>query len=185
MKGLTNLMFFYQNNKFSESYLDNMYRIDLRNGKCLAECKLNSYQEHLTTLASKDEMKDNKVYNFFEDKFEDKSYLTEIYSSRERKDYVDVIESFIDKILNLDYKFKEITMKYLILTLITITSIISSIVIKNSFNLMIINNLNVVILLFLLQTSTDYCFNSKYENKSILKNRKLTCILNNIKLKKA
>ena len=57
MKGCTNLMFLYENVKFNEAYLENMYRKSLSTGKCIAEMKLNNYQEDLINPSSTEDEK--------------------------------------------------------------------------------------------------------------------------------
>ncbi|MDU1349352.1 hypothetical protein [uncultured Clostridium sp.] len=86
MKGCTNLMFLYENVKFNEAYLENMYRKSLSTGKCIAEMKLNNYQEDLINPSStEDEKKKAKIYNFLADRFEDISSIKE-YGESSKKD---------------------------------------------------------------------------------------------------
>ena len=46
MKGMTNLQFLYQNAKYSETYLDNMYRKKLDTGKYVIDDKLDRLKDY-------------------------------------------------------------------------------------------------------------------------------------------
>lgn len=129
MKGCTNLMFLYENSKFNEAYLDNMYRKSLSTGKYIAEVKLNNYQESLINPSStEDEKKSAKIYNFSADRFEDINSIKEYGEGNRNKQTAFKSESLIqyNSLINTLKAFikKQSILNFLVLIFVPISMLI-------------------------------------------------------------
>lgn len=176
MKGCTNLMFLYENSKFNEAYLDNMYRKSLSTGKYIVEVKLNNYQEALINHSSTtEEMKTAKIYNFLADRFEDISSIKQYGEcDRSKKNILQSQELIQNIFLNnssktftkKQYLLKDSTLKFLIAIIISIVIFTICYGVRSSAISTIVTGINAIVILFFIESVYEY-FN---ERDSLLRN---------------
>ncbi|WP_291579897.1 hypothetical protein [Clostridium sp. UBA6640] len=188
MKGCTNLMFLYENSKFNEAYLDNMYRKSLSTGKYIAEVKLNNYQEALINHSStEEEIRTAKIYNFLADRFEDINSIKQYGEcDGSKKNILQSQELIQDIFLNnssktfmkKQYVLKDSTLKFLIAIIISIVIFTICYGVKSSAISTIVTGINAIVILFFIESVYEY-FN---ERDSLLRNINKSKNLMNLKI---
>ncbi|ARC85876.1 hypothetical protein U732_1917 [Clostridium argentinense CDC 2741] len=176
MKGCTNLMFLYENSKFNEAYLDNMYRKSLSTGKYIAEVRLNNYQEALINHNSTtDEIRAAKIYNFLADRFEDINSIKQYGEcDRSKKNVLQSQELIQDIFLNnssktftkKQYVLKDSTLKFLIAIIVSIVVFTICYGVKSRAISTIVTGINAIVILFVIESIYEYF----KERDSLLRN---------------
>ncbi|WP_461613630.1 hypothetical protein [Clostridium sp. Marseille-QA1073] len=176
MKGCTNLMFLYENSKFNEAYLDNMYRKSLSTGKYIAEVKLNNYQEALINHSSTtEERRTAKIYNFLADRFEDINSIKQYGEcDRSKKNVLQSQELIQDIFLNnssktftkKQYVLKDSTFKFLIAIIVSIVVFTICYGVKSRAISTIVTGINAIVILFVIESIYEYF----KERDSLLRN---------------
>ncbi|GEM_PF-3104508 len=188
MKGCTNLMFLYENSKFNEAYLDNMYRKSLSTGKYIAEVRLNNYQEALINHSSTtDEIRAAKIYNFLADRFEDINSIKQYGEcDRSKKNILQSQELIQDIFLNSSSKtfakkqcvLKNSTLKFLIAIIISIVIFTICYGVNSSNISTIVTGINAIVILFVIESVYEYF----KERDSLLRNINKSKNLMNMKI---
>ncbi|WP_454053176.1 hypothetical protein [Clostridium sp. Marseille-Q7071] len=183
MKGCTNLMFLYENSKFNEAYLDNMYRKSLSTGKYIAEVKLNNYQETLISHSSTtDEIRATKIYNFLADRFEDINSIKQYGEcNRSKKNVLQSQELIQDIFFNSSSKtfikkqcvLKNSTLKFLITIIISIVVFTICYGVNSSTVSTIVTGVNAIAILFVIESVYEYFKERDSLLRNINKNKNL------------